>query len=265
MTDDDLVFKALADPTRRHLLDLLFAREGRTLSELEGAVEMTRFGVMKHLRVLEDAGLVVTRRKGREKLHYLNPVPVRLIYDRWIDKFTERRVAALTDLKALLEENMSETTTQVFEIYIKAPAETVWAAITTPEWTAKYGYKGRSEYDLRPGGSFKIHAAPEMLQFGLPEIIVDGEVIEADPPRRLVQTYRFLFNDANREEGFSRITWEVETTAGGFARLTVIHDVTGKPIMAGAIKSQFSLQGGGGWSWILSDLKSLLETGETLQ
>ena len=103
VTDDDLVFKALADPTRRHLLDLLFAREGRTLSELEGAVEMTRFGVMKHLRVLEDAGLVVTRRKGREKLHYLNPVPVRLIYDRWIDKFTEPRLAALTELKAQLE------------------------------------------------------------------------------------------------------------------------------------------------------------------
>jgi DNA-binding transcriptional ArsR family regulator len=105
MTDDDRVFKALADPTRRLLLDRLFQRDGRTLTELEGALEMTRFGVMKHLRVLEDAGLVVTKRAGREKLHYLNPVPIRLVHDRWIDKFTERRVAALTDLKRQLEED----------------------------------------------------------------------------------------------------------------------------------------------------------------
>ena len=104
MSDDDPVFKALADPTRRFLLDLLFARDGRTLTELESELEMTRFGVMKHLRVLEDAGLVVTRRVGREKLHYLNAVPIRLIHDRWIDKFTERRVSALTDLKRQLEE-----------------------------------------------------------------------------------------------------------------------------------------------------------------
>src|SRR5436189_4159405 len=102
--DDDQVFKALADPTRRHLLDRLFVRDGRTLTELESELEMTRFGVMKHLRVLEDAELVVTKRSGREKLHFLNPVPIRLIHDRWIDKFTERRVSALTDLKRQLEE-----------------------------------------------------------------------------------------------------------------------------------------------------------------
>ena len=101
---DDLVFRALADSTRRYLLDQLFKRDGRTLTELESSLEMTRFGVMKHLRVLEDAGLVVTRKSGREKLHFLNPVPIRLIHDRWIDKFTERRVSALADLKAQLEE-----------------------------------------------------------------------------------------------------------------------------------------------------------------
>ena len=101
--DDDRVFKALADSTRRHLLDRLFEREGRTLRELESDLEMTRFGVMKHLRVLEDAGLVVTRRSGREKLHFLNPVPIRLIHDRWIDKFTERRISVLADLKHELE------------------------------------------------------------------------------------------------------------------------------------------------------------------
>ena len=104
VTDDDRVFKALADPTRRFLLDRLFERDGRTLTELESELEMTRFGVMKHLRLLEDAGLVVTRREGREKLHFLNPVPIRLIHDRWIDKYTEHRVAALADLKHALED-----------------------------------------------------------------------------------------------------------------------------------------------------------------
>ena len=103
MNDDDRVFKALADPTRRHLLDRLFTRDGRTLTDLEAGLEMTRFGVMKHLRVLEDAGLVVTRRSGREKLHFLNPVPIRLIHDRWIDKYTERQVTALAELKSELE------------------------------------------------------------------------------------------------------------------------------------------------------------------
>ena len=102
-TDDDLVFRALSDPTRRHLLDRLFERDGRTLTELESELEMTRFGVMKHLRLLEEAGLVVTRREGRQKLHYLNPVPIRLIHDRWIDKYTERQVSALSELKTRLE------------------------------------------------------------------------------------------------------------------------------------------------------------------
>jgi DNA-binding transcriptional ArsR family regulator len=103
MEDDDRVFKALADPTRRHLLDQLFERDGRTLGELQTGVDMTRFGVMKHLGVLEDAQLITTRKSGREKLHYLNPVPIRLIHDRWIDKYTERRVSALTQLKSSLE------------------------------------------------------------------------------------------------------------------------------------------------------------------
>ncbi|MCC5581602.1 helix-turn-helix transcriptional regulator [Microtetraspora sp. AC03309] len=104
MADDDCVFKALADPTRRFLLDLLFVRDGRTLTELESELEMSRFGVMKHLRVLEDADLVVARRSGREKLHFLNPVPIRLVHDRWIDKYTEHHASALTDLKAELED-----------------------------------------------------------------------------------------------------------------------------------------------------------------
>ncbi|MGX7681833.1 ArsR/SmtB family transcription factor [Jatrophihabitans sp. DSM 45814] len=103
MMDEDLVFKALADPTRRHLLDQLFVRDGRTLTELESDLSMTRFGVMKHLKILEEAGLVVSRKSGREKLHFLNPIPIRLIHDRWIDKYTEREVTALVELKAELE------------------------------------------------------------------------------------------------------------------------------------------------------------------
>ncbi len=264
MIDDNLVFKALADPTRRLLLDRLFARDGLTLSDLQVAVEMTRFGVMKHLRVLEDAGLVVSRRAGREKLHFLNAVPVRLIHDRWIDKYTERPVAALVNLKTELERSMSETTVKMFEIYIKAPAETVWAAITTPQWTGRYGYKALSEYDLSPGGAFVVRANEGMRSMGLPEIIIDGEVIEAEPPHRLVQTYRFLFSEETKVEGFTRITWEVVPTPGGFTRLTVTHDLTGAPMAAGMVTSKFNDQGGGGWAWILSDLKSLLETGANL-
>ena len=112
VSDDDLVFRALADPTRRHLLDRLHARDGRTLTELESELEMTRFGVMKHLKVLEGAGLVVIRWQGREKLHYLNPVPIRLIHDRWIDKYTERRVSALIELKNELESPSPQQITQ---------------------------------------------------------------------------------------------------------------------------------------------------------
>src|SRR5215217_1210615 len=115
MSDDDRVFKALADPTRRFLLDRLYERDGRTLTELESELEMTRFGVMKHLRQLEDAGLVVARRRGREKLHYLNPVPIRLIHDRWVSKYAEPWAAGLTDLKQRLENPMEK----VFEIYIR--------------------------------------------------------------------------------------------------------------------------------------------------
>jgi uncharacterized protein YndB with AHSA1/START domain/DNA-binding transcriptional ArsR family regulator len=262
--NDDLVFKALADPTRRLLLDRLFARDGRTLWDLAATVEMTRFGVMKHLRVLEDAGLVVTRRSGREKLHFLNAVPVRLIHDRWIDKYTERLVSALTSLKAELEHKMSETTIKVFEIYIKAPVGTVWEAITKPEWTARYGYKALSQYELRPGGAFVTRANEQMRSMGLAEIIIDGEVIEADPPNRMVQTYRFLFTEQTKAEGFTRITWEIATTPGGFTHLTVTHDLTGAPLVAGMVTSKFSDHGGGGWTWILSDLKSLLETGSNL-
>jgi uncharacterized protein YndB with AHSA1/START domain len=158
----------------------------------------------------------------------------------------------------------ANNTTQIYEIYIKATPQAIWDAITKPEWTAKYGYQAPIEYDLRPGGAFKAHASPPLLAVGLPEIVVDGEVIEADPPRKLVQTYRFLFSDEHKAEGFTRVTWEIEPATNSFSRLTVTHELKGAPMMAGMVASKFSEMGGGGWNWILSDLKSLLETGSIL-
>ena len=155
-------------------------------------------------------------------------------------------------------------TTKVFEIYIKANPEKIWEAITTPEWTAKYGYQGPMEFDLRPGGAFTAKANAEMRTMGLPEVICDGEVVEADPPRKLVHSYRWLFNDDTKAEGFSRLTWEIEPTQSGFCRLTVVHELENQPGMAAAVSSKFNEQGAGGWAWILSDLKSLLETGERM-
>src|ERR1700712_5390175 len=130
----DDVFKALADPPRRELLDELFRQDGQTLSALEGRFEMSRFGVMKHLKVLEDAGLVVTRKRGREKLHFLNAVPIRLVHDRWVSKYAEPWVAGLSDLKQRLERRMEK----VFEIYIRTTPERLWEAITDPAIRAKY-------------------------------------------------------------------------------------------------------------------------------
>ncbi|QXJ26072.1 metalloregulator ArsR/SmtB family transcription factor [Actinomadura graeca] len=262
MTDDDAAFKALADPTRRFLLDLLFSRDGRTQGELESELEMTRFGVAKHLRVLEDAGLVVTRRSGREKLHFLNPVPIRLIHDRWIDKYTERPAAALAGLKRELEQTMTtteDTTVQVYRVYIKATPEAIWDAITKPEWTRRFGYQAPVEYELRPGGAFRGLASEVMKEGGAPDVVVDGEVIEADPPRRLVQTWRALYLG----ESFTRLTYEIEDDGTGVSTLTVTHDVTGAPQTAAQVAGRIP-DAGGGWSQTLSDLKTLLETGEAL-
>ncbi|MDF3065578.1 MAG: hypothetical protein K0R38_1179 [Polyangiaceae bacterium] len=154
--------------------------------------------------------------------------------------------------------------TQIYEIYIKASPQAIWDAITKPEWTARYGYQGPAEYDLRPGGSYQGKASQAMVAMGIQGTLVDGEVIELNPPHKLVQTYRMLFTDAQREEGFTRVTWEIEPTQSGFSRLTVTHELAGKPIMAAMVGSKFSETGTGGWSWILSDLKSVLETGKAM-
>ena len=157
------------------------------------------------------------------------------------------------------------STTHIHEIYIKAQPAAIWDALTKPEWTAQYGYRAMSEYEIKAGGKFRAKANEGMRAHGLPEVIVDGEVIEAKPPFKLVQTYRFLFNDAHRQEGFSRITWEIAQTEKDFCRLTITHEIPDSaPMMRGAVTSKFNLQGGGGWNWILSDLKSLLETGKTM-
>ena len=155
-------------------------------------------------------------------------------------------------------------TTQVYEVYIKASQQAIWDAITSPEWTKKYGYQSAVDYELRPGGAYRAHSNEQMRSVGLPDVVVDGVVESADPPRKLVHTYRFLFSPAMKAEGFTRVTWEIEKVSAGFSRLTVIHELEGAPIMAGMVASKFSEMGTGGWAWILSDLKSLLETGRSM-
>jgi uncharacterized protein YndB with AHSA1/START domain len=161
-------------------------------------------------------------------------------------------------------DTQARVTTQVYEIYIKASPQRIWDAITSPEWTVKYGYRGALEVELRPGGVYHAHAPPEMRAMGLPDVVIDGQVVEADAPRKLVHTYRWLFSEANKAEGFTRVTWEIAPTQSGFARLTVTHELEGAPIMAEMVASPFSETGTGGWGWVLSDLKSLLETGSSL-
>ena len=147
------MFRALADPTRRSLLDELYREDGQTLNALEARFPMTRFGVMKHLKQLEEAGLVVTKRKGREKLHFLNPVPIRLVHDRWVHKFAEPWVATLSDLKQRLEQTMEK----VFEIYIKTTPERLWQAITDGDDRAKYNFGARVDSDWKPGARYEMH------------------------------------------------------------------------------------------------------------
>ena len=149
----DAVFRALADPTRRSLLDELFREDGQTLSALEARFSMTRFGVMKHLKQLEEAGLVVTKRRGREKLHFLNPVPIRLVHDRWVSKYAEPCAAALSGLKDTLEERTME---KVFEIYIKTTPERLWQALTDPEMRSKYQFGSRFSADFTPGSRYEM-------------------------------------------------------------------------------------------------------------
>jgi uncharacterized protein YndB with AHSA1/START domain/DNA-binding transcriptional ArsR family regulator len=257
----DAVFRALADPTRRSLLDELYGRDGQTLSALEQRLPMTRFGVMKHLKVLEEAGLLVTRKRGREKLHFLNPVPIRLIHDRWVSKYAEPWASALSELKTRLEEDdtmdtqssgkrpwTAGPTEKVFEIYVKATPERVWEAITDSEMRQKYSFGVGVVSDWTPGS--RVEASHP----GSGRVISEGENLEVDPPRRLVQSFTALWSDEIKAQGTSRVTWEIEPV-GDSCRVTVTHD----QLPADANGELY-----GGWPMILSGLKTLLETGELL-
>jgi len=155
------------------------------------------------------------------------------------------------------------TTTQVFRVFIKAPAQKVWDAITSNEWIAKYGYGGTAEFDLRPGGQYRALASDAMKAYGSPDVIIVGEIIEADPPRRLVQTWHPVWDPASAAEQPTHLTYELLEQPAGLTRLTVIHDVTGAPLTAKMVAGEVE-NAGGGWSWVLSDLKSLLETGRSM-
>jgi uncharacterized protein YndB with AHSA1/START domain len=240
----DAVFRALADPTRRSLLDELFRQDGQTLGALEQRFSMTRFGVMKHLKQLEEAGLVVSKRRGREKIHFLNPVPIRLVHDRWVSKYAEPWAATLSGLKHTLESPMEK----VFEIYIRTTPERLWEAITDSETRSKYQFGMRVNSDWTPGSRF------EMSSPNAPGLLGEGENLELDPPRRLVQSMVALWSDEVKSEGTSRITWEIEPV-GDSCRLTVTHD----ELRDGANDELF-----GGWPMILSGLKTWLETGQVL-
>jgi DNA-binding transcriptional ArsR family regulator len=238
----DEVFRALADPTRRSLLDELFREDGQTLSQLTARFEMTRFGVMKHLGQLEEAGLVVTRRRGREKLHFLNPVPIRLVHDRWVSKYAEPWAATLSGLKQRLENPVEK----VFEIYIKTTPEQLWEAITDGETRSKYNFGVRVVSDFAPGSRFEMRAGDMLLG--------EGENIEVDPPNKLVQRATMFFSEETKNEGDTRITWEIEPV-GDSCHLTLTHD----ELREGATDLLY-----GGWPMILSGLKTWLETGELL-
>jgi uncharacterized protein YndB with AHSA1/START domain/DNA-binding transcriptional ArsR family regulator len=239
----DEIFKALADPTRRSLLDELYRDDGQTLSELQGRFAMTRFGVMKHLKQLEHAGLVVTRRRGREKLHFLNPVPIRLVHDRWVSKYAEPWVAGLSDLKQRLESPMEK----IYEIYIRTSPDLLWNAITDPEIRAKYNFGAGVVSEWKPGSR---------LEMGSPAaggLLGEGEVLEVDPPRRLVHTLVALWGDDVKAEGATTVTWEIEPV-GDSCHLTLTHE-----LREGANDQLY-----GGWPMILSGLKTWLESGELL-
>jgi len=244
----ELVFKALADPTRRELLDELFRRDGQTLNALAARHDMTRVAVAKHLRLLEKAGLVVSLRHGREKLHHLNVVPIRLIHDRWVSKYTEAWAAGLVDLKRDLEGETEAGMEKVFEIYIRTTPERLWQALTDPETRAKYHFGSRVESDWSPGSAYRlVHA-------GSPGPLMDGTNLEVDPPRRLVQTLVAHWSEDSEREGTTRVIWEIEPV-GDSCRLTVTHD---------QLRENADPHLYGGWPMVLSGLKTWLETGQEL-
>jgi DNA-binding transcriptional ArsR family regulator len=243
------VFRALGDPSRRLLLDRLFDRDGQTLGELAAALPgMTRFGVMRHLDVLEAAGLIETRRVGREKHHYLNPVPIRLVADRWIGKFAEPVVGRMAALKHHLEAPPMLAPDHVYSVLIRATPDRIWRAITDGLETERYYYNTRVDSDWSVGGRI-TYAYPDG------SIAADGEVIEIETGRRVLMSFHPRWSPEIEAEGPVRMAWEIEPAGDGVSKLTVI---TSGMTEGGVIQGEFV----GGIVYMVSGLTTYVETGE---
>ncbi len=247
--DNDLVFKALADPTRRRLLDLLFEKDGQTLIELTVCIPMSRFGVMKHLKILEESALIVHRKIGRSKFHYLNPIPIQQVYDRWVSKYAKPFASGLTSIKRRLEKIIMNKHKHVYEILIETSPEKLWQALTDPQMTKQYFYGTEVVSDWNVGGEIRYvgHDGNEMLYC---------EILEIDEPRRLVVTFKPLWEGATTATQPSRVTYEIEQL-GKVCRLILTHDELDKdhPLNPDVRT---------GWAEILSGMKTLLETGNPM-
>jgi uncharacterized protein YndB with AHSA1/START domain len=244
----DTVFKALADPSRRELLDRLFRRNGQTLLELSAGLEMTRFGVMNHLAILEGAGLMTTEKVGREKHHYLNPVPIRLVYERWVSKYAAQFAAALTQLKHTLEGPMQGETVQRYEVYVRGTPERVWRAITDAQLSRQVPYFFEVQSSFRVGEPIRW-----VSESGDPA--VEGVILELNAPHLLAHTWTACYDPSACHET-SRVTWRLQQR-GKLTTVVVEHDVTGAPLTAAQIAVD-------GWSFILSGIKTLVETGKPI-
>jgi DNA-binding transcriptional ArsR family regulator/uncharacterized protein YndB with AHSA1/START domain len=251
--DDNRIFKALADPSRRTLLDLLHASDGRTLSDLCAPLNMSRFGVMKHLNLLEEAGLITTRKVGREKLHYLNAVPIRQIYDRWVSKYAEPWAIGLTQLQHELERGQDKEThlQNVNRIAVRAKPEQIWQAITDPEQSPKFWFNCAIRSDWKPDAPFALWEGQEK--------IAEGVIVDLMPPRKLVMRFRFLSFRNTADDAPSRLSLEIVSHPDfhDVTLVTVIHDEFGQAAATAAVLEN-------GVPIILSGLKTLLETGTSL-
>jgi uncharacterized protein YndB with AHSA1/START domain/DNA-binding transcriptional ArsR family regulator len=258
----DDVFRALADPSRRQLLDSLNARNGQTLRELCSGLDMTRQSVSKHLAILEAANLVTSVRRGREKLHYLNAAPINDIGERWIAPYERDRVQALADLKRALEDRTVDIPSFVYTTYIRTTPEQLWQALTDPAFTDRY-WGLTFDSDWKPGSTMTWH------QRGTTTADPEQVVLESDPPRRLSYTWHTMTDELAealdmtedavahiRAEQRSKVTFEIEPL-GEVVKLTVVHD----GFEAGSLMATMVSRG---WPSVVSNLKTLLETGETL-
>lgn len=250
----DNVFKAINDPSRRLLLDALFEQDAQSLGALCAHLpEMTRYGVMNHLRVLEEAGLVTTSKQGRSKLHYLNPVPIRLIQDRWISKYAEPRVAAIADLKARVEQGGAQpmgTPDHIYKAYINGSQAAVWEAITNPDQTEQYFYGTRVASDWNVGSSMNYYHP------GSGDLASDGTIIAIDAPTRLEFTFQARWDPELVTEGPVREVWSLAEVNGMTELIIELFDApSGSKTL-----EDFS----NGFPYIVSGLKSLVETGKGL-